>query len=52
MYSYALLVAHCYAREYIYVTAGMLSCYGVLVYKESINSIGLIIDITAWPNLI
>ena len=25
----------------------LLSCYGVLVYKESINSIGLIVDIAA-----
>jgi len=49
LYSY---VAYSYARECIWLTAGMLSCYGVLVYKESINSIGLTVDIAAWPNLI
>jgi len=45
-------VAYYYARECIWLTAGMLSCYGVLVYKVLIDSKGLAVDIAAWPNRI
>ena len=43
---------YCYAQECIGLTAGMLSCYGVLVYKVLIDSKGLTVDIAASPNRI